>query len=117
MRGRSCAPDKAGGEHQKPWGMSHACAPATVGSGPCASRVAVDRSTSSASGFARYPTVFDALLAHCENRPLGDGYRYLRVSLLPPAADQFARGGTRKLAPVDSPVRLWRGAQQVPRDL
>src|SRR4051794_32272962 len=57
-------------EHQKPWGMSQACAPAAVGSGPCASRIAVDRSTSSASGFSRYPTVFDALVgwradAHC----------------------------------------------------
>src|SRR3954468_24918430 len=49
-------------EHQKPWGMSQTCAPAAVGSGPCASRIAVDRSTSSASGFSRYPTVFDALL-------------------------------------------------------
>src|SRR3954453_10395532 len=49
-------------EHQKPWGMSQSCAPAAVGSGPCASRIAVDRSTSSASGFSRYPTVFDALI-------------------------------------------------------
>ena len=44
--------------------MSQTCAPAAVGSGPCASRIAVDRSTSSASGFSRYPTVLDALHGH-----------------------------------------------------
>jgi GTPase SAR1 family protein len=53
-------------EHQKPWGMSKTCAPAAVGSRPCASRIAVDRSTSSASGFSRYPTVFDALIAQAQ---------------------------------------------------
>src|SRR3954452_19046562 len=51
-------------ENQKPWGMSQACAPAAVGSGSCASRIASGRSTPSASGFSRYPTVFDALMIY-----------------------------------------------------
>jgi len=122
MRGRSCAPDKAGGEHQKPWGMSHACAPATVGSGPCASRVAVDRSTSSASGFARYPTVFDALPAgrHSRNghgRSIRSGPRYsLLPRLLPSRLDGFGSPSAPSLRMVPPSIRNAGSRWSLPRN-